>query len=97
MRVLVTGGAGYIGSHTVVELVGQGHDVHVLDNFDNSSPVVLDRVRRLTNHPVPATEGDVRKPGSLDQVFAEFAPEAVVHFAGLKAVGESAEEVADER
>ena len=89
MRVLVTGGAGYIGSHTLVELLGQAHEVCVLDNYDNSSPVVLDRVRKLTNGTVTAVEGDVRSDDTLAQVMATFRPEAVVHFAGLKAVGDS--------
>jgi len=91
MRVLVTGGAGYIGSHTLVELLGQAHEVLVLDNFDNSSPVVLDRVRKLTNGKVELVEGDVREDASLLQAFEDFRPDAVIHFAGLKAVGESME------
>ena len=91
MRVLVTGGAGYIGSHTLVELLGQTHDVCVLDNFDNSSPVVLDRVRALTNGDLQFHEGDVRDASTLSSVMREFRPEAVIHFAGLKAVGESME------
>lgn len=90
MRVLVTGGAGYIGSHTLLELLGQGHDVCVLDNYDNSHPVVLDRVRKLSNGgTVAAYEGDIRNSQSLDQVMQDFAPDTVVHFAGLKAVGDS--------
>jgi UDP-glucose 4-epimerase len=89
MRVLVTGGAGYIGSHTLLELMAQGHEVCVLDNYCNARPVVLDRVRNLSNRPVTAYTGDVRQATLLDQVMAEFAPEAVIHFAGLKAVGES--------
>ncbi|SEM98509.1 UDP-galactose 4-epimerase [Loktanella fryxellensis] len=89
MRVLVTGGAGYIGSHTLVELLGQAHEVCVLDTYDNSSPVVLDRVRKLTNGTVTAVQGDVRHDDTLNTVMADFAPEAVVHFAGLKAVGDS--------
>jgi UDP-glucose 4-epimerase len=90
MRVLVTGGAGYIGSHTLLELLGQGHEVCVLDNYDNSSPVVLDRVRALSNGGmVTAHEGDIRHSRTLDDVMQDFAPEAVIHFAGLKAVGDS--------
>ncbi|MCF7699158.1 UDP-glucose 4-epimerase GalE [Loktanella sp. M215] len=89
MRVLVTGGAGYIGSHTLVELLGQAHEVCVLDNYDNSSPRVLDRVRKLTNGTVSAVEGDVRDDATLGRVMAEFRPDAVIHFAGLKAVGDS--------
>ncbi len=89
MRVLVTGGAGYIGSHTLVELLGQAHEVCVLDNYDNSSPVVLDRVRKLTNGTVTAVEGDVRHDNTLRDVMTTFQPDAVIHFAGLKAVGDS--------
>ena len=90
MRVLVTGGAGYIGSHTLLELLGQGHEVFVLDNYDNSSAVVLDRVRALSNGgTVEALEGDIRHSQTLDEVMHDFAPEAVIHFAGLKAVGDS--------
>ena len=89
MRVLVTGGAGYIGSHTLVELLGQAHEVCVLDNYDNSSPLVLDRVRKLTNGAVTAVEGDVRDDAILSDVMSDFRPDAVIHFAGLKAVGDS--------
>lgn len=89
MRVLVTGGAGYIGSHTLVELLGQAHAVCVLDNYDNASPAVLARVRTLTNGEVTAYEGDVRDGAMLDRVMADFAPDVVIHFAGLKAVGDS--------
>jgi len=89
MRVLVTGGAGYIGSHTLVELLGQAHEACVLDNYDNSSPAVLDRVRALTNGPLTAFEGDIRDASMLDQVMSEFKPDVVIHFAGLKAVGDS--------
>ncbi|SHH32371.1 UDP-glucose 4-epimerase [Cognatiyoonia sediminum] len=91
MRVLVTGGAGYIGSHTLVELLGQAHEVQVIDNFDNSSPEVLSRVRKLTNGDMSFAEGDVRDDGFLRSVFEDFQPDQVVHFAGLKAVGESME------
>ena len=89
MRVLVTGGAGYIGSHTLVELLGQAHAVCVLDNYDNASPEVLTRVRALTNGEVTDYTGDVRDGPMLDQVMAEFKPDVVIHFAGLKAVGDS--------
>lgn len=91
MRVLVTGGAGYIGSHTLVEMLGQGHEALVLDDFSNASPLVLDRVRKLTNGAVECVTGDVRDDAVLEQVMADFRPEAVIHFAGLKAVGESME------
>lgn len=91
MRTLVTGGAGYIGSHTLLQLLGDGHQVLVYDNFSNSSPVALDRVRRLSNSEVPHVEADIRDRDALDQVMGDFKPEIVIHFAGLKAVGESAE------
>ena len=90
MRVLVTGGAGYIGSHTLLELMAQGHEVCVLDNFSNSSPMVLERVRSLSNGTVICVDADIRDRAALDQVMDDFSPEAVIHFAGLKAVGESA-------
>tara|TARA_B110000977_G_scaffold200873_1_gene292980 strand:+ start:3288 stop:4307 length:1020 start_codon:yes stop_codon:yes gene_type:complete len=90
MRVLVTGGAGYIGSHTLLELLGQGHEVCVVDNYENSSPAVLDRVRALSNGgEVTAQKGDIRHGQMLDDLMSDFAPEAVIHFAGLKAVGDS--------
>jgi UDP-glucose 4-epimerase len=95
MRVLVTGGAGYIGSHTLLELVAQGHEVCVLDNFDNSSPKVLTRVGELMQREVSYVEADIRDRDALDSAFADFKPEAVIHFAGLKAVGESAERPLD--
>lgn len=89
MRVLVTGGAGYIGSHTLLELLAQGHEVCVLDNYANAAPDVLDRVRALSNRPLRDETGDVRDRDRLDKIMDDFAPEAVIHFAGLKAVGES--------
>jgi UDP-glucose 4-epimerase len=91
MRVLVTGGAGYIGSHTLLELMAQNHEVCVLDNYSNATPEVLTRVRALSNRTVTDHIGDVRDPVMLDQVMQSFKPEAVIHFAGLKAVGESTE------
>jgi len=89
MRVLVTGGAGYIGSHTIVEAMRAGHDVLVVDNFCNASRDVISRLSRLTNREVPCREVDILDRTGLDVVFEEFRPEAVIHFAGLKAVGES--------
>ena len=90
MRVLVTGGAGYIGSHTLVALLGQGHDVCVVDDHTNSSPQALLTVRQLTNGQVEAHIADIRDTARLSQIVTDFAPDAVVHFAGLKAVGDSA-------
>ena len=89
MKVLVTGGAGYIGSHTCRELLCAGYDVHVIDNLDNGNFEALMRVNCLSNHDLAFTECDVRDVSALDKVFAEFQPDIVVHFAGLKAVGES--------
>ncbi|UAB91750.1 UDP-glucose 4-epimerase GalE (plasmid) [Ruegeria sp. SCSIO 43209] len=91
MRVLLTGGAGYIGSHTLLKLLQDGIDVLALDNFSNSSPEVLRRVQKLTNSSFATHVGDYRAPDVLDEVFEKFRPDAVIHFAGLKAVGESNE------
>lgn len=92
MRVLVTGGAGYIGSHTIVELLGQGHEVCAVDNFDNSSPVVLERIRELTNRDFTFHQADIRDTNAMITILQEFTADAVIHFAGLKAVGESEKE-----
>ena len=89
MNVLVTGGAGYIGSHTCVELLNRGHSVVVIDNLCNSSARSLDRVRELTGKELKFYEGDVRDEDLLRQIFAENDIGCVIHFAGLKAVGES--------
>ena len=89
MKVLVTGGAGYIGSHTCVELLESGHAVVVIDNLCNSSAKSLERVRELTGKDLAFYEGDVRDEGLLTKIFAEHAIDCVIHFAGLKAVGES--------
>ena len=88
-KVLVTGGAGYIGSHTCVELLNAGHEVVVLDNLSNSSPESLNRVQQLTAKSLDFVEGDILDPAILDQVFQAHQIDAVIHFAGLKAVGES--------
>lgn len=87
--VLVTGGAGYIGSHTCVRLLRAGYRVTVLDNFCNSSRIALDRVELLAGAAVELMEGDITSPADLERVFALRPYDAVVHFAGLKAVGES--------
>ena len=89
LKVLVTGAAGYIGSHTCLKLLRRGFDVHVIDNLDNGSVEALTRVKRLSNRDLAFTECDVRDANSLDTVFAKFQPDAIIHFAGLKAVGES--------
>ena len=89
MNVLVTGGAGYIGSHTCVELLESGHQVCVIDNLCNSNPESLCRVQELTGKTLTFYEGDVRDEALLCRIFAENAIDCVIHFAGLKAVGES--------
>jgi UDP-glucose 4-epimerase len=90
MTVLVTGGAGYIGSHTCVELLQAGFDVHVLDNLSNSSEESLNRVRAITGRPLGFSRVDLRDADAVHDVVAARAYRAVIHFAGLKAVGESA-------
>ncbi|MDD2711642.1 MAG: UDP-glucose 4-epimerase GalE [Simplicispira sp.] len=87
--ILVTGGAGYIGSHTCVELLEAGYTVSVLDNFSNSSPEVLARVQSLTGQHVRTYRGDIRDAAALDHALSDSGAGAVVHFAGLKSVGES--------
>ena len=89
MNILVTGGAGYIGSHTCIELLNSGYGVVVVDNLCNSNPKSLDRVETLTGKKVKFYEGDVRDEALLRKIFAENQISAVIHFAGLKAVGES--------
>ncbi len=90
--ILVTGGAGYIGSHAVLELLTAGHEVLVLDNLCNSSKVALDRVEQLAGRKVQFVKGDVRNRSLLNALFASYPVTAVLHFAGLKAVGESVRE-----
>ena len=89
MNVLVTGGAGYIGSHTCVQLLEQGHLPVVIDDLSNSSVKSLERVRQITGREVPFYEGDVRDEALLDRIFSEYGIGCVIHFAGKKAVGES--------
>jgi UDP-glucose 4-epimerase len=88
-KILITGGAGYIGSHTAVELMDAGHEVVIVDNLVNSSIRVLDRLEKLCGRRFSFVEADVRDGAALDRIFAEHAIAGVVHFAGLKAVGES--------
>ncbi|RUO18664.1 UDP-glucose 4-epimerase GalE [Aliidiomarina haloalkalitolerans] len=87
--ILVTGGAGYIGSHTVVELVNAGFDVLVLDNLCNSSKESLNRVEKITGQRIAFIQGDILDKNLLDQTFAQYDISGVIHFAGLKSVGES--------
>ena len=87
--ILVTGGAGYIGSHTCVELLDAGYDLVVIDNFSNSKPAVLERIGRISGRAPSFAEVDIRDRSALRDVFREHQIDAVIHFAGLKAVGES--------
>lgn len=90
--ILVTGGAGYIGSHTLVELITAGHAVVVVDNLSNASPESLKRVEQITGTSIPFYQGDVCDAAVLDTIFKKHAIDSVIHFAGLKAVGESVEQ-----
>lgn len=89
MAILVTGGAGYIGSHTCIELINEGYEIIVIDNFSNSKPESLKRIKEITGKHFKFYEVDLLDREALDLVFAENNIEAVIHFAGLKAVGES--------
>ena len=89
MAILITGGAGYIGSHTCVELLNSGYEIVVIDNLDNSSRVSLERIENITGKTLKFYENDVRDKDALRKIFDENSIEAVIHFAGLKAVGES--------
>ena len=89
MSILVTGGAGFIGSHTVVELLNAGYDTIILDNLCNSKSESVKRIKEITGKDVKFYECDIRDRAGLDKIFAENSIEAVIHFAGLKAVGES--------
>ena len=88
-HVLLTGGNGYIGSHTAVALTERGHQVVILDNFRNSERDVPERLRRLTGKSLPVIEADIRDTATVSAALAEFPIDAVIHFAALKAVGES--------
>lgn len=88
-KILVTGGAGYIGSHTCVELLNDDYQIIVLDNLSNSSEESLERVQKITGKSLEFVEGDIRDRALLDKLFTDNTIEAVIHFAGLKAVGES--------
>ncbi len=90
-RILVTEGAGYIGSHTCVELLEAGYEVVVFDNLSNSKPAALERVEKIAGRSLDFIEGDIRDRAALDSAFAKHRVDAVIHFAGLKAVGESVE------
>jgi UDP-glucose 4-epimerase len=89
---LVTGGAGYIGSHTCVELLQAGHSVFIVDNFSNSSPVVIERLSAIAGRAPNVVRADIRDRAAMERVFSSNRFDAVIHFAGLKAVGESVDE-----
>lgn len=89
MKILVTGGTGYIGSHTCVELLNNGYEIVVIDNFSNSKKDVVEKIKEITKKDFTFYEGDVCDPDLLDKVFTENKIDAVIHFAGYKAVGES--------
>jgi UDP-glucose 4-epimerase len=89
MKILLTGGAGYIGSHTAAELLNAGYEVVIADNFSNSAPAVVDRIEKITGKSTRVYRVDVADPAALDDVFRREKIDAVIHFAGLKAVGES--------
>ena len=89
MSILITGGCGYIGSHTCLELLAGGHEIVVLDNYYNSNPEALSRVKELSGKDFPFYECDIRDAEGLRKIFQKHSIEAVIHFAGLKAVGES--------
>lgn len=95
MKILVCGGAGYIGSHTVVELVQRGHEVLVFDNFCNASRRAIEHIERVTGRDIPFVEADIRDRAALDAVFHDFTADVVIHFAALKSVGESTEKPLD--
>lgn len=89
MKILVTGGAGYIGSHTCVELLNAGHEVVVVDDLSNSNASVLDRIEQIAGKAALFVEADIRDRAAMEQIFSDHRIDAVIHFAGLKAVGES--------
>jgi len=95
MKTLLTGGAGYIGTHTAIELLQSGHDVVIYDNFSNSHPEAIRRVEQITGMPVTLVEGDVRDQTLLEKVLVQHHIDSVVHFAGKKAVGESVAQPVD--
>lgn len=89
MTILVTGGAGYIGSHTLIELIVAGHSVVVVDNLCNSSKIAIERVEQITSNSIPFYETDIRDKEALNIILDKHQINCCIHFAGLKAVGES--------
>lgn len=95
MKTLLTGGAGYIGSHTTIELLSHGHEVFIFDNFSNSHPEAIRRVEKIAGRSIPVIQGDVRDQAALEQALQQHGIDSVVHFAGKKAVGESVAQPVD--
>jgi len=93
MNILVTGGAGYIGSHTCVELLNAGHDIIVIDNFINSKPEAIQKIKQITNKDFLFYEANLLDRSAVEGIFMENHIDAVIHFAGLKAAGESVEKI----
>lgn len=91
MRIFLTGGMGFIGSHTAVELLETGHEVTLFDNLSNASEDVTERIKKITGKTPLFIQGDIRDEKALKEAFAQTKPDVVIHFAGLKAVGESCE------
>lgn len=89
MNILLAGGAGYIGSHTAVELLDAGHDVIIVDDYSNSCPAVIERIEEICGKRIIAYQADVKDAQAMRKVFRENRVDCVIHFAGLKAVGES--------
>ena len=89
MKVLVTGGVGYIGSHTSIELLAAGHEVCIVDDLSNGKIEVIERINRLSNQSLSFIKLDIRDRTSLERTLSKLQPDAVIHFAGLKAVAES--------
>lgn len=92
MTILLAGGAGYIGSHTAVQMLNEGHKIIVVDNFSNSNPEVINRIEKITNNKVLVYNADITDSEAVDMVFHQNKIDCVIHFAGLKAVGESIEQ-----
>lgn len=95
MKTLLTGGAGYIGSHTAIELISHGHEVVIFDNFSNSHPEAVRRVEQITGRSIPVIKADVRDQQALESALGQHGIDSVVHFAGKKAVGESVAQPVD--
>ena len=90
--ILITGGSGYIGTHTLIELYSSGYDFVVYDNLCNSSKEALKRVQKIINKSIPFVQGDIRDQKAFEELFSNYDIDSVIHFAGLKAVGESVEQ-----